>query len=177
MCAPNADTGADAAEARRLGAEGIGLCRTEHMFLGERLPVVRRMLLTAGGDEHEAALYELQEVQRADFVEVFEAMDGLPVTVRLLDAPLHEFLEETHEQNPMLGLRGTRLAIATEGLYQAQVRAVLEGHAGSHRHRWVIPWWRSWFRSSRSKGSWRWCEAGSRPRSRRSGSRASPSAP
>ena len=121
----NADTGADAAEARRLGAEGIGLCRTEHMFLGDRLPVVRRML-TASGEEHAAALYELQEVQRIDFRAVFEAMDGLPVTVRLLDAPLHEFLEESHEQNPMLGLRGTRLAVVTEGLYQAQVKAVLE---------------------------------------------------
>ena len=121
----NADTGTDAAEARRLGAEGIGLCRTEHMFLGDRLPVVRRML-TAGGEEHAAALHELQEVQRVDFRAVFEAMDGLPVTVRLLDAPLHEFLEESHEQNPMLGLRGTRLAVVTEGLYQAQVRAVLE---------------------------------------------------
>ena len=77
-------------------------------------------------DEHEAALYELQEVQRTDFRAVFEAMDGLPVTVRLLDAPLHEFLEESHEQNPMLGLRGIRLAVVTEGLYQAQVKAVLE---------------------------------------------------
>ncbi len=122
----NADTGADAAEARRLGAEGIGLCRTEHMFLGDRLPVVRRMLTATTDAEREAALYELQEVQRQDFGSVLEAMDALPVTIRLLDAPLHEFLEESHEQNPMLGLRGVRLAIVTEGLYRAQVRAVLE---------------------------------------------------
>jgi pyruvate,orthophosphate dikinase len=125
----NADTGADAAEARRLGAQGIGLCRTEHMFLGDRLPVVRRMLTSITPEEHDAALYELQEVQRVDFRAVFEAMDGLPVTVRLLDAPLHEFLEESHEQNPMLGLRGIRLALVTEGLYRAQVRAVLEAMA------------------------------------------------
>lgn len=125
----NADTGTDAAEARRLGADGIGLCRTEHMFLGDRLPVVRRMLTSVTPDEHDAALSELQEVQRIDFRAVFEAMDGLPVTVRLLDAPLHEFLEESHEQNPMLGLRGIRLAMATEGLYRAQARAVLEAMA------------------------------------------------
>ncbi|MGI9623561.1 MAG: putative PEP-binding protein, partial [Acidimicrobiales bacterium] len=122
----NADTGADARNARDLGAVGIGLCRTEHMFLGDRLPVVRRMLTSATAEEHDAALFELQEVQRTDFLAVFEAMDSLPVTIRLLDAPLHEFLEESHEQNPMLGLRGVRLALVTEGLYRAQVRAVLE---------------------------------------------------
>ena len=125
----NADTGPDALEARRLGAEGIGLCRTEHMFLGERLPVVRRVLTAATDEERTAALIELQQVQRIDFVSVLEAMDGLPVTIRLLDAPLHEFLEESHEQNPMLGLRGIRLALVTEGLYRTQVRALLEAEA------------------------------------------------
>ncbi len=89
----NADTGADAANARRLGAEGIGLCRTEHMFLGEdRLPIVRRMILADTPEEETAALEELRVAQRSDFVEILEAMDGLPVTVRLLDPPLHEFL-------------------------------------------------------------------------------------
>ncbi len=92
----NADTGPDAANARRLGAEGIGLCRTEHMFIAEdRLPIVRRMILASTPDEEEAALEELRVAQRADFVEILEAMDGLPVTVRLLDPPLHEFLPPT----------------------------------------------------------------------------------
>src|SRR5205807_2567010 len=88
----NADTGADAAVARAFGAEGIGLCRTEHMFLGDRLPVVRRMILADSPDEETAALEELRLAQREDFLGVLEAMDGLPVTVRLLDPPLHEFL-------------------------------------------------------------------------------------
>ncbi len=122
----NADTGEEAAEGRRLGADGIGLCRTEHMFLGERLPIVRRVLTAVDGAQRLAALAKLEEVQRADFESVLEAMDGLPVTIRLLDAPLHEFLEENHEQNPMLGLRGVRLAIVTEGLYRTQVRALLD---------------------------------------------------
>ncbi len=149
----NADTGPDAARARELGAEGIGLCRTEHMFLQEdRLPVVRRMILADEPDEERAALLELLEVQRADFEEVLEAMDGLPVTVRLLDPPLHEFLPSVEElivqdaqgrlpaegkallaaarhwqeQNPMLGLRGVRLGIVKVGLYRMQVRALVE---------------------------------------------------
>ncbi|MCD9622389.1 pyruvate, phosphate dikinase [Rhabdothermincola salaria] len=149
----NADTGPDAARARELGAEGIGLCRTEHMFLQEdRLPVVRRMILADDPDEELAALAELLDVQRADFEEVLEAMDGLPVTVRLLDPPLHEFLPSVEElivldargelppegqamltaarhwqeQNPMLGLRGVRLGIAKAGLYRMQVRALVE---------------------------------------------------
>ena len=89
----NADTGEDAANARRLGAEGIGLCRTEHMFLApDRLPVVRRMILASTDEEEAAALDELRKVQQDDFTEILEAMDGLPVTVRLLDPPLHEFL-------------------------------------------------------------------------------------
>jgi pyruvate,orthophosphate dikinase len=148
----NADTGADAARARGFGAQGVGLCRTEHMFLGERLPVVRRMILADTPDAEAAALAELLEVQRADFLEILEAMDGLPVTVRLLDPPLHEFLPSVEElavhqargeldaegeallvaarrwqeQNPMLGVRGVRLGIIKDGLYRMQVRALLE---------------------------------------------------
>ncbi len=152
----NADTGEDAANARRLGAEGIGLCRTEHMFLGEdRLPVVRRMILADTPDEEAAALEELRVVQREDFVSILEAMDGLPVTVRLLDPPLHEFLPSTHdlaikeatvgldaeeerlyqaarsweESNPMLGTRGVRLGVIKPGLYAMQVRALMEAAA------------------------------------------------
>jgi len=152
----NADTGPDAANARQFGAEGIGLCRTEHMFLGEdRLPVVRRMILATTDAEETAALEELRKVQKADFVEILEAMDGLPVTVRLLDPPLHEFLPHTeemavkkatvgltaeeqrlydaaqswHEQNPMLGTRGVRLGVLKPGLYAMQVRALLEAAA------------------------------------------------
>jgi pyruvate,orthophosphate dikinase len=149
----NADTGPDAANARQLGAEGIGLCRTEHMFIAEdRLPIVRRMILASTPDEEDAALEELRIAQRADFVEILEAMDGLPVTVRLLDPPLHEFLPQTgdlaikeatvgltpeesalyqaakdwHEFNPMLGTRGVRLGVLKPGLYAMQVRALME---------------------------------------------------
>ncbi len=152
----NADTGADAANARQFGAEGIGLCRTEHMFLGEdRLPIVRRMILADTPEEEAAALEELRVVQKADFVEILEAMDGLPVTVRLLDPPLHEFLPSTeelalkqaaegltpeeeklfraaqqwHEFNPMLGIRGVRLGVVKPGLYAMQVRALMEAAA------------------------------------------------
>jgi pyruvate,orthophosphate dikinase len=152
----NADTGADAAKARELGAAGIGLCRTEHMFLGEdRLPVVRAMILADTPDEEEAALARLLEVQRQDFVEVLAAMDGLPVTVRLLDPPLHEFLPDVEElalkealsgleeeeqellaaarswreANPMLGTRGVRLGVVKPGLYAMQVRALVEAAA------------------------------------------------
>ncbi len=149
----NADTGEDAANARGLGAEGIGLCRTEHMFLGEdRLPVVRRMILADTPAEEAAALEELRAVQREDFVAILAAMDGLPVTVRLLDPPLHEFLPSTEElaykdatvglnpeerrlydaalswkeSNPMLGTRGVRLGVIKPGLYAMQVRALME---------------------------------------------------
>ena len=138
----NADTGEDAANARQLGAEGIGLCRTEHMFLGEdRLPVVRRMILADTPAEETAALEELRQVQREDFIDILAAMDGLPVTVRLLDPPLHEFLPSTEElaikeatvgldpeerrlyaaalswkeANPMLGTRGVRLGVVKPG--------------------------------------------------------------
>jgi len=149
----NADNGPDAANARRHGAEGIGLCRTEHMFLAEdRLPVVRRMILASTPDEEEVALEALRVAQRADFLEILEAMDSLPVTIRLLDPPLHEFLPDTqelaikeattglteeegrlyeaaqawHEYNPMLGTRGVRLGVIKPGLYAMQVRALME---------------------------------------------------
>jgi pyruvate,orthophosphate dikinase len=149
----NADNGPDAANGRRLGAEGIGLCRTEHMFLGEdRLPVVRRMILADTPEAEAEALEELREAQRADFVKILEAMDGLPVVVRLLDPPLHEFLPDVEslalkevregltdeeralleaarawrEANPMLGTRGVRLGVLKPGLYAMQVRALLE---------------------------------------------------
>jgi pyruvate,orthophosphate dikinase len=149
----NADNGPDSTNARAFGAEGIGLCRTEHMFLGEdRLPVVRRMILAASEAEEGAALEELRKVQKADFEEILEAMDGLPVTVRLLDPPLHEFLprvdelelkkvteglsveeerllkaaRDWQEFNPMLGTRGVRLGVVKPGLYAMQVRALME---------------------------------------------------
>src|SRR3954466_10945529 len=86
----NADLPEDARKAREFGAEGIGLCRTEHMFLGERLHLIQRFILAADADEEHAVLQELAEYQKADFIGILEAMDGLPVTVRLLDPPLHE---------------------------------------------------------------------------------------
>ena len=149
----NADNGPDATNARTYGAEGIGLCRTEHMFLAEdRLPVVRRMILADTPAEEERALEALRVAQKADFYEILEAMDGLPVTIRLLDPPLHEFLPDTmelaikeattgltaeeaklfqaakmwHEFNPMLGTRGVRLGVIKPGLYAMQVRALME---------------------------------------------------
>ncbi len=152
----NADNGEDAANARRLGAEGIGLCRTEHMFLApDRLPVVRRMILANSEEAEQAALEELLDVQRADFIEILDAMDGLPVTVRLLDPPLHEFLppveelrikqattgldeeesallgaaEAWAEHNPMIGTRGVRLGVIKPNLYNMQVRALMEAAA------------------------------------------------
>ena len=152
----NADNGADAANARQFGAEGIGLCRTEHMFLAEdRLPIVRRMILAATEAEEAAALEELREAQKEDFIAILEAMDGLPVTVRLLDPPLHEFLpsieelrikkatkgltkqeekllgaaQTWHEVNPMLGTRGVRLGVIKPGLYAMQVRALMQAAA------------------------------------------------
>jgi pyruvate,orthophosphate dikinase len=155
----NADTGEDAARARRFGAEGIGLCRTEHMFLGPRREHIERLILAEDEAGQDAALAELMPMQRADFVEILEAMDGLPVTIRLIDPPLHEFLPDQtdlavkvaleddhgdsdgkhhklleavarlHEQNPMLGLRGVRLGIAIPGLIIMQARAVLEAAA------------------------------------------------
>src|ERR1039458_750266 len=149
----NADTGGAAANARRLGAEGIGLCRTEHMFFGDdRLPIMRRMILASTEDEETAALEELRAAQKADFLGILEAMDGLPVIVRGLDPPLHEFLPDVEsllvkqakegltddekklleaarswrEANPMIGVRGVRLGVLKPGLYAMQVRALME---------------------------------------------------
>jgi len=147
----NADNSADAAHARHLGAQGIGLCRTEHMFLADdRLPLVRRLILTDAPEEELAALADLEAAQQADFEGILTAMDGLPITIRLLDPPLHEFLPELErlvvadalgelddagrvelaavrrlqEVNPMIGTRGVRLGVVKPGLYQMQVRAL-----------------------------------------------------
>jgi pyruvate,orthophosphate dikinase len=152
----NADNGPDSANARQFGAEGIGLCRTEHMFLAEdRLPIVRRMILADTRADEDAALEELRVAQKADFLAILQAMDGLPVTVRLLDPPLHEFLpsveeleikevregltdeerkllaaaKQWEEFNPMLGTRGVRLGVVKPGLYAMQVRALMEAAA------------------------------------------------
>jgi pyruvate, orthophosphate dikinase len=137
----NADTPDDATKAREFGAQGIGLCRTEHMFMAEdRLPVVREMIMARGEEERRAALDRLLPVQQSDFEGIFEAMAGLPVTIRLLDPPLHEFLpplEEAtddrmrerikalHEANPMLGTRGCRVGLQWPEIYEMQVRAIV----------------------------------------------------
>jgi pyruvate,orthophosphate dikinase len=121
----NADNGRDAALALQYGAEGVGLCRTEHQFLGDRLPLVRRFLLAHDPEEEAAALVELAAAQKEDFLDLLTVTGDRPVTVRLLDAPLHEFLgESAHEVNPMLGLRGVRLALTRTDLYPAQARAL-----------------------------------------------------
>ena len=141
----NADTPEDAAKAREFGAEGIGLCRTEHMFLGaDRLPVVQEMILASDEQARRAALDRLLPVQQADFEGIFEAMAGLPVTIRLLDPPLHEFLpsadeatsetmrrriEQLREANPMLGTRGCRLGLQYPEIYEMQVRAIVRAAA------------------------------------------------
>jgi pyruvate, orthophosphate dikinase len=141
----NADTPDDAAKAREFGAQGIGLCRTEHMFMAEdRLPVVREMIMASGEEERRAALDRLLPHQQADFEGIFEAMAGLPVTIRLLDPPLHEFLpplEEARddrmrerikalqESNPMLGTRGCRLGLLWPEIYEMQVRAIIRAAA------------------------------------------------
>jgi pyruvate,orthophosphate dikinase len=150
----NADTPADALKAREFGAEGIGLCRTEHMFFGEdRIAAVREMILATSVEGREKALAKIEPYQKADFVGIFEAMDGLPVTIRLLDPPLHEFLpqkdnragaeavakqigttvekifervDELHEMNPMMGFRGCRLPIVFPEIGDMQVRAIIE---------------------------------------------------
>ena len=137
----NADTPEDAAKARELGAQGIGLCRTEHMFNAEdRLPVVREMIMASGEEARRAALDRLLPMQQADFEGIFEAMAGLPVTIRLLDPPLHEFLpaledaageamreriKQLREANPMLGTRGCRLGLMYPEIYEMQVRAIV----------------------------------------------------
>ncbi|GAA3125365.1 pyruvate, phosphate dikinase [Streptosporangium carneum] len=150
----NADNAEDAARARRFGAEGIGLCRTEHMFLGDRRQLVEDLVLATSDAEREQALAALEPLQKADFTEIFQEMAGLPVTIRLIDPPLHEFLPDytelsvkvalagdqaeekdrrvlaavkrLHEQNPMLGLRGVRLGLVIPGLFGMQVRAIAE---------------------------------------------------
>jgi pyruvate,orthophosphate dikinase len=141
----NADTPEDAAKAREFGAQGIGLCRTEHMFMAdERLPIVREMIMASGEDERRDALDKLLPMQQSDFEGIFEAMAGLPVTIRLLDPPLHEFLppleEATDERmrerikalqeaNPMLGTRGCRLGLLWPEIYEMQVRAIIRAAA------------------------------------------------
>jgi len=153
----NADTGEDCARARRFGAGGVGLVRTEHMFLGERRQLVEDLILAEDEAGRQAALDALEPLQRGDFVEILDAMDGLPVTIRLIDPPLHEFLPDLtdmsvkvalagdqatekdrklleavrrlHEQNPMLGLRGVRLLLVIPGLLDMQVRAIAEAAA------------------------------------------------
>ena len=152
----NADTPEDAKRARNMGAQGIGLLRTEHMFLGERKTHVERLILADDEAERKEALEALLPLQRKDFIRILEAMDGLPVTIRLIDPPLHEFLPDLtelavrvalaesrgesvesdlrllqavnrlHEQNPMLGLRGVRLGLVLPGLFALQVRAIAE---------------------------------------------------
>jgi len=127
----NSDTGKDTERALSFGAEGIGLCRTEHMFMGDRLPLIQRFILSGDESEEEKeSLNELMAAQRSDLSEVISAMAPNPVTVRLLDAPLHEFLgeemqDEWLEHNPMLGTRGVRLAILREQLYRMQTRALI----------------------------------------------------
>jgi pyruvate, orthophosphate dikinase len=153
----NADTGPDCARARRFGATGVGLVRTEHMFLGERRQLVENLILSETGEQRQAALDALEPLQRGDFEEILEAMDGYPVTIRLIDPPLHEFLPDLtelsvkialdgdnaseqdkklleavrrlHEQNPMLGLRGVRLVLVIPGLLDMQVRAIARAAA------------------------------------------------
>jgi pyruvate, orthophosphate dikinase len=151
----NADTPTDAKNARRFGAEGIGLCRTEHMFFeGNRITAVREMIMADDSEGRKKALDKLLPMQRGDFEELFRIMAGLPVTIRLLDPPLHEFLPKTdaemgevakatgkdmqtlharahalHEANPMLGHRGCRLAITAPEIYEMQARAIFEAAA------------------------------------------------
>jgi pyruvate,orthophosphate dikinase len=153
----NADNGPDCARARRFGAAGVGLVRTEHMFLGERRQLVEDLILAETDAARKAALDTLEPLQRGDFTEILEAMDGLPVTIRLIDPPLHEFLPDytelsvqvalagdkateqdlrlleavrrLHEQNPMLGLRGVRLVLVIPGLLDMQARAIASAAA------------------------------------------------
>ncbi len=148
----NADTPADAKRAREFGAQGIGLCRTEHMFFeGDRIKAMRAMILATTEKERRLALKDLLPLQRKDFIGIFKAMNGLPVTIRLLDPPLHEFLpheaksqaatakelgisaaevkqrvDQLHEMNPMLGHRGCRLAVTYPEILEMQVTAITE---------------------------------------------------
>ena len=163
----NAETPADARMARSFGAEGIGLCRTEHMFFdGDRITSVREMILADTEKDRRTALAKLLPMQRSDFLELFEIMAGLPVTIRLLDPPLHEFLPKTdeeidevakgmgvsadklrqrteslHEFNPMLGHRGCRLAVTYPEIAEMQARAIFEAavEAGRKAGKLVVP--------------------------------------
>jgi pyruvate,orthophosphate dikinase len=151
----NADTPEDAAKAREFGAEGIGLCRTEHMFMADdRLLVVREMIMASGEDERRVALEQLLPHQQSDFEGIFEAMAGFPVTIRLLDPPLHEFLpsaeeatsetmrrriEQLREANPMLGTRGCRLGLQYPEIYEMQVRAIVRAAAAVHERTGEAP--------------------------------------
>ncbi|WP_127126848.1 pyruvate, phosphate dikinase [Georgenia sp. SYP-B2076] len=155
----NADTAEDARRARQRGAEGIGLCRTEHQFLGMRREYIEHVVLAQTPEDRDAALTDLLPLQRQDFTDLLGAMDGLPTTIRLIDPPLHEFLpdltelavkvavaeekgqvdehdvallaavQRMHEQNPMLGLRGVRLGLKVPGLFALQIRAIAEATA------------------------------------------------
>ena len=155
----NADTPDDARRALAAGAEGIGLCRTEHQFLGDRLPLIQQVILSNSPDEEREALVALEAAQRDDFEQLLEAMDGMRVVIRLLDPPLHEFLpsvEELHikealgeltdeerglmevaeqleEHDPMLGVRGIRLGVLRPEVYRAQVRAIMEAAVARRR--------------------------------------------
>jgi pyruvate, orthophosphate dikinase len=152
----NADTPVDAAKAIELGAEGIGLCRTEHMFLGERQPLMAAVIMAEDGRERAEAIERLRPLQEADFDEILRTLDGRPVTVRLLDPPLHEFLphpaalpegaerarvEQLQESNPMLGTRGVRLGILFPELYEMQARALFAAAArvGGSRIEVMVP--------------------------------------
>jgi pyruvate,orthophosphate dikinase len=151
----NADTPDDAAKAREFGAQGIGLCRTEHMFFGdERLPIVQEMIMADSESGRRGALERLLPMQQSDFEGIFEAMAGLPVTIRLLDPPLHEFLpslEETtdermrqrirslREANPMLGTRGCRLGLQFPEIYEMQVRAIVRAALAVHQRTGEAP--------------------------------------
>ena len=157
----NADSGADAAKARALGAEGIGLCRTEHMFFdAQRIKAVREMIVAKNDDDRRKAIMKLLPFQRKDFTEIFEAMNGNPVTIRLLDPPLHEFtpnepaqikalakdlkispkelqdrVNQLHELNPMLGHRGCRLGITYPAITEMQARAIFEAAANCQKRK------------------------------------------
>jgi pyruvate,orthophosphate dikinase len=151
----NADTPQDAAKAREFGAEGIGLCRTEHMFMAEdRLPLVRAMIMASGEDERRQTLEKLLPYQQEDFEGIFEAMAGLPVTIRLLDPPLHEFLpplaeaespemarriRALREANPMLGTRGCRLGLLYPEIYEMQVSAIVRAAAAVEERTGAAP--------------------------------------
>jgi pyruvate, orthophosphate dikinase len=151
----NADSPGDAVRAREFGAEGIGLCRTEHMFMAsDRLPVVQEMILAVSEVERRAALDRLLPLQQADFEGIFEAMAGFPVTIRLLDPPLHEFLPaledasseamrrrilELRESNPMLGTRGCRLGLQFPEIYEMQVRAIVRAAAAVEARTGGVP--------------------------------------